>query len=93
MRLTPEEWALIVGALRAYQHNNTYRPLYEKFAAQGAGMMAAETGARLAAQHAQRLAERQELGIVLHVGDEVVHLLRRMTHPAGDPERWHDDSG
>lgn len=46
LRLTPEEWALIVGALRAYQHNNTYRPLYEKFAAQGAGMMAAETGAR-----------------------------------------------
>lgn len=45
LRLTPEEWALIVGALRAYQHNNTYRPLYEKFAAQGAGVMAAETGA------------------------------------------------
>ena len=36
LRLTPEEWALITGALRAYQHNNTYRPLYEKFAAQTA---------------------------------------------------------
>lgn len=43
LRLTPEEWALIVGALGAYRHNNTYRPLYEKFAAQGAGVMAAET--------------------------------------------------
>lgn len=30
LRLSAEEWALIVGALRAYQHNNTYRPLYEK---------------------------------------------------------------
>lgn len=36
LRLTPEEWALITGALRAYQHNNTYRPIYEKFAAQTA---------------------------------------------------------
>ena len=30
LRLSAEEWALIVGALRAYRHNNTYRPLYEK---------------------------------------------------------------
>lgn len=29
-RLTAEEWALIMGALRAYQHNETYRALYEK---------------------------------------------------------------
>ena len=34
LRLTPEEWALIVSALRAYQHNTTYRPLYEKLAPQ-----------------------------------------------------------
>ena len=49
LRLTPEEWALIVGALRAYQHNNTYRPLYEKFAAQGVGGMpcAERPGSRL----------------------------------------------
>lgn len=30
LRLTPEEWKLIVSALSAYQHNQTYRPLYEK---------------------------------------------------------------
>ena len=49
MRLTPEEWALIVGALGAYRHNNTYRPLYEKFAAQGVGGMpcAERPGSRL----------------------------------------------
>ena len=49
LRLTPEEWALIVGALRAYRHNNTYRPLYEKFAAQGVGGMpcAERPGSRL----------------------------------------------
>ena len=34
LRLAPEEWALILGALRAYQHNTTYRPLYEKLAPQ-----------------------------------------------------------
>ena len=34
LRLTAEEWKLIVSALRAYQHNQTYRPLYEKLAAQ-----------------------------------------------------------
>ena len=45
LRLTPEEWALIVGALGAYRHNNTYRPLYEKFAAQGAGVTAGALGA------------------------------------------------
>lgn len=36
LRLTAEEWALIVGALRAYRHHNTYRPLYEKFASRTA---------------------------------------------------------
>lgn len=34
LRLSPEEWALIVVALRAYQHNQIYRPLYEKLAPQ-----------------------------------------------------------
>ena len=34
LRLTAEEWDLIVGALRAYRHNTTYRPLYEKLAIQ-----------------------------------------------------------
>ena len=34
LRLTSEEWALIVVALRAYQHNTIYRPLYEKLAPQ-----------------------------------------------------------
>ena len=34
LRLTAEEWKLIVGALSAYQHNHTYRSLYEKFSAQ-----------------------------------------------------------
>lgn len=34
LRLTPEEWVLIVVALRAYQHNTIYRPLYEKLAPQ-----------------------------------------------------------
>ena len=29
-RLTTEEWALIMDALRAYQHNEAYRALYEK---------------------------------------------------------------
>lgn len=29
-RLTREEWALIVGVLSAYQHNEEIRPLYEK---------------------------------------------------------------
>ena len=29
-RLTTEEWALIMDALRAYQHNEVYRALYEK---------------------------------------------------------------
>lgn len=29
-RLTTEEWALIMNALRAYQHNEVYRALYEK---------------------------------------------------------------
>lgn len=43
MRLTPEEWALIVSALGAYRHNNAYRPLYEKFAAESSGMLAAQT--------------------------------------------------
>ena len=37
LRLAPEEWALILGALRAYQHNTTYRPLYEKLALQTPG--------------------------------------------------------
>ncbi|MBV0892873.1 hypothetical protein KTN05_13580 [Paracoccus sp. Z118] len=37
LRLTSEEWALIMGALRAYQHNTTYRPLYEKVATQTSG--------------------------------------------------------
>lgn len=32
-RLTAEEWKLIVSALSAYKHNQTYRPLYEKLAA------------------------------------------------------------
>lgn len=45
LRLTSEEWTLIVGALGAYRHNNTYRPLYEKFAAQGAGVTAGAPGA------------------------------------------------
>lgn len=43
LRLTPEEWLLLVNALRAYQHNATYRPLYEKFAAQSLGVMAEKT--------------------------------------------------
>lgn len=43
LRLTPEEWALIVSALGAYRHNNAYRPLYEKFAAESSGMLAAQT--------------------------------------------------
>ena len=43
LRLAPEEWALIVGALGAYRHNNAYRPLYEKFAAESSGMLAAQT--------------------------------------------------
>ena len=30
LHLTVQEWALIVKALSAYQHNQTYRPLYEK---------------------------------------------------------------
>ena len=34
LRLTADEWDLIVGALRAYRHNTTYRPLYEKLAIQ-----------------------------------------------------------
>lgn len=29
-RLTAEEWVLIMNALRAYQHNEVYRALYEK---------------------------------------------------------------
>jgi hypothetical protein len=29
-RLTSEEWILIMNALRAYQHNEAYRALYEK---------------------------------------------------------------
>jgi hypothetical protein len=29
-RLTTEEWALIMDALRAYQHNEAYRALYKK---------------------------------------------------------------
>ena len=37
LRLAPEEWALILGALRAYRHNTTYRPLYEKLALQTSG--------------------------------------------------------
>ena len=32
-RLTAEEWALIMDALRAYQHNEAYRALYEKLEA------------------------------------------------------------
>ena len=44
LRLTSEEWALIVGALRAYQHNTTYRPLYEKVATQTSGFT--EAGVR-----------------------------------------------
>ena len=34
LRLTAEEWELIVGALSAYQHNQSYLPLYEKLVAQ-----------------------------------------------------------
>ena len=34
LRLTAEEWTMIVGALSAYQHNQSYRPLYEKLVAQ-----------------------------------------------------------
>lgn len=34
VRLTVDEWGLIVAALSAYQHNKTYLPLYQKFAAQ-----------------------------------------------------------
>ena len=34
LRLTAEEWKMIVSALSAYQHHQTYRPLYEKLAAQ-----------------------------------------------------------
>jgi hypothetical protein len=33
-RLKPEEWALIMDALRAYQHNEVYRALYEKLGGQ-----------------------------------------------------------
>lgn len=33
LHLTGQEWALIVRALSAYQHNQTYRPLYEKLVA------------------------------------------------------------
>ena len=29
-RLTAEEWMLILKALSAYQHHESYRPLYEK---------------------------------------------------------------
>ena len=29
-RLTTDEWELIMDALRAYQHNEVYRALYEK---------------------------------------------------------------
>lgn len=32
-RLTAAEWALIMDALRAYQHNDAYRALYEKLEA------------------------------------------------------------
>jgi len=32
-RLTAEEWMMILEALRAYQHNQEYRALYEKLAA------------------------------------------------------------
>jgi hypothetical protein len=32
--LTAEEWAMILEALRAYQHNEAYRSLYEKLAGQ-----------------------------------------------------------
>lgn len=34
LHLTSEEWKLIVGALSAYQHNQAYRPLYEKLTTQ-----------------------------------------------------------
>jgi len=34
VRLTAQEWEMIVGALSAYQHNQTYRPLYEKLVTQ-----------------------------------------------------------
>lgn len=32
--LTGEEWALILDALSAYQHNDVYLPLYEKLLAE-----------------------------------------------------------
>lgn len=52
LRLTADEWDLIVGALRAYQHNTTYRPIYEKFAIQTpefteAGVRSGLPGSRL----------------------------------------------
>lgn len=34
LRLTAEDWKLILEALKAYQHNQTYRPLYQKLVAQ-----------------------------------------------------------
>lgn len=34
LRLTGEEWNLVVSALSVYQHNQTYRRLYERLAAQ-----------------------------------------------------------
>lgn len=30
--LAAEEWTMILEALRVYQHNKAYRPLYEKLA-------------------------------------------------------------
>lgn len=34
LRLSAEEWRLIVSALSAYRHNQAYRPLYEKLTTQ-----------------------------------------------------------
>ncbi|GGF81507.1 hypothetical protein GCM10011402_37650 [Paracoccus acridae] len=41
-RLTAEEWALIMNALRAYQHNDAYRSLYEKLEAWSISPVTAE---------------------------------------------------
>lgn len=36
VRLTIEEWGLVMAALGAYRHNTTYRTLYQKLAAEAA---------------------------------------------------------
>lgn len=42
-RLTAEEWMLILKAISAYQHHESYRPLYEKLRAELPIITKAET--------------------------------------------------